>query len=46
MKREAIDRFYRATGRNLFDNAHAEFGDPLTRSEYGRTVFFKIVARI
>ena len=34
------------TGQNLFDSAHAEFGNPLTRSELGRTVFFKVAARI
>jgi iron complex outermembrane recepter protein len=33
------------TAQNLFDNAHAEFQDPLTRSEFGRSVFLKIVAR-
>ena len=30
------------TGRNLFDSAHAEFGDPLTRSEFGRSAFLKL----
>ncbi len=34
------------TGRNLFDDAHAEFGNALTRSEFGRTVFFKVLVRI
>jgi iron complex outermembrane recepter protein len=31
--------------QNLFDNAHAEFRDPETRAEFGRTLSFKIVAR-
>lgn len=33
-------------GQNLFDSAHAEFGNPLTRSEFGRNVFLKAVLRI
>jgi iron complex outermembrane receptor protein len=34
------------TAQNLFDNAHAEFREPLTRSEFGRAAFFKVVARM
>jgi iron complex outermembrane receptor protein len=34
------------TGQNVFDDAHAEFNDPLTRSEFGRTAFLKLLARI
>jgi iron complex outermembrane receptor protein len=33
------------TGRNLFDSGHAEFGAPLTRSEFGRSVFLKAILR-
>jgi iron complex outermembrane receptor protein len=33
------------TGQNLFDGGHAEFRDPLTRTEFGRAGFFKVVAR-
>ena len=31
---------------NVLDDSHAEFSDPLTRSEFGRTVFLKVVARM
>ena len=34
------------TGHNMLGGTHAEFRDPLSRSEFGRTVFFKVVARI
>ena len=34
------------TGQNLLDGGHAEFGSPLTRSEFGRSVFFKILGRL
>jgi iron complex outermembrane receptor protein len=34
------------TAQNLFDNAHAEFRNPASRSEFGRTIFFKVVARL
>jgi hypothetical protein len=33
------------TGQNLFDNAHAEFGNALTRGEFGRSVFLKLLWR-
>lgn len=33
------------TGQNLFDSAHAEFSDPSTRSEFGRSVFLKLLWR-
>lgn len=33
-------------GRNLFDSAHAEFGNPQTRSEFGRSMFLKALFRI
>jgi iron complex outermembrane receptor protein len=33
------------TAQNLFDNPHAEFSNPLTRSELGRALFFRVVAR-
>ena len=33
------------TGQNLFLGPHAEFTDPLTRSELGAAVFFKAVSR-
>jgi iron complex outermembrane receptor protein len=33
------------TGQNLFDGGHGEFTDVSTRTEFGRNVFFKIVAR-
>jgi len=33
------------TGHNLFDSGHAEFGDPATRTEVRRNVFFKVVGR-
>jgi iron complex outermembrane receptor protein len=33
------------TGQNLLGGSHAEFRDPLTRSEFGRTLFLKVVAR-
>jgi len=29
------------TCQNLFDREHVEFGDPVTRSEFGRSAFFK-----
>jgi iron complex outermembrane receptor protein len=32
-------------GHNLFGSEHAEFGDPATRTEVGRSVFFKVVTR-
>ena len=31
------------TCQNLFDREHVEFGNPLTRSEFGRSAFFKAV---
>jgi iron complex outermembrane recepter protein len=34
------------TGQNLFDSHHSEFGNPLYRSELGRTVFLKVMKRI
>src|SRR5205823_415778 len=33
------------TGQNLCDSGHGEFSDVLTRTELGRSVFFKIAAR-
>lgn len=33
------------TGENLFDNGHAEFTDAVTRTEFRRSVFFKILTR-
>jgi iron complex outermembrane receptor protein len=33
------------TAQNLIGNAHAEFSSPATRSEFSRTVFFKVLAR-
>ena len=30
------------TCQNLFDREHVEFGDPLTRSQFGRSAFFKV----
>jgi iron complex outermembrane receptor protein len=33
------------TGQNLFNGGHAEFSDPVTRTQLGRSVFFKAVAR-
>jgi iron complex outermembrane receptor protein len=33
------------TGNTLFAGKHAEFTDPATRSEFGPSVFFKILAR-
>jgi iron complex outermembrane receptor protein len=32
------------TGQNLVGSSHAEFRDPLTRAQFGRTLFFKVVA--
>lgn len=32
-------------GHNLLGSEHAEFGDPATRTEVGRSVFFKVVTR-
>jgi iron complex outermembrane recepter protein len=34
------------TLQNLFDDGHAEFGSPLTRSELQRTAFFKVSTRL
>jgi len=33
------------TGQNLFDSGHGEFTDVSTRTEIGRSVFFKILSR-
>jgi iron complex outermembrane receptor protein len=33
-------------GRNLFDSAHAEFGSPEFRTEFGRIFLFKVLLRI
>jgi len=33
------------TGQNLFHSGHAEFTDPVTRTEFQRSVFFKILGR-
>jgi iron complex outermembrane receptor protein len=33
------------TGQNLFGSGHAEFTDPVTRTEFQRSVFFKILSR-
>jgi iron complex outermembrane receptor protein len=44
--RSARDVELSLTGRNLFGGAHAEFGDPLTRTEFDRAAFFKVVARM
>ncbi len=33
------------TGQNLFDGGHGEFTSPLTRTQFGRAVFLKIVTR-
>lgn len=33
------------TGQNLFDGGHGEFTDVATRTEIGRSVFFKILSR-
>lgn len=33
------------TGQNLFDRGHGEFTDVSTRTEIGRSVFFKILSR-
>jgi iron complex outermembrane receptor protein len=33
------------TGQNLFDGGHGEFTDVSTRTEFGRSVFFKIASR-
>jgi iron complex outermembrane recepter protein len=33
------------SGDNLFGSGHAEFGDRATRSEVGRSVFFRLVGR-
>jgi iron complex outermembrane receptor protein len=33
------------TGQNLFDGGHAEFTDPVTRTEFERSVFFKVLSR-
>jgi iron complex outermembrane receptor protein len=32
-------------GQNLFNRPHAEFGSPLTRSEFGRSVYVKLSCR-
>jgi hypothetical protein len=32
------------TAQNLFDNSHAEFRDPLPRSEFGQALSFRIGA--
>jgi iron complex outermembrane receptor protein len=31
------------TGRNLFDDGHPEFGNPVTRSEIGRSAYIKLL---
>jgi iron complex outermembrane receptor protein len=33
------------TGQNLFGSGHAEFNDPVTRTEFQRAVFFKMLSR-
>jgi iron complex outermembrane receptor protein len=33
------------TGQNLTGSGHAEFSDPVTRSEFARSVFFKLLTR-
>ena len=33
------------TGQNLFGREHAEFTAPATRSQFGRSVFFKVLGR-
>lgn len=33
------------TGQNLLDGGHGEFGDPATRTEVGRNIFFKVIGR-
>jgi iron complex outermembrane receptor protein len=33
------------TGQNLFGSGHGEFNDPVTRTEFQRGVFFKILSR-
>ena len=33
------------TGQNLFGSGHSEFTDPVTRTEFQRGVFFKILSR-
>jgi iron complex outermembrane receptor protein len=34
------------TGRNLFNGSHAEFGAPLTRSEFGPSVYLKLLCHL
>jgi len=33
------------TGQNLFGSGHSEFTDPVTRTEFQRSVLFKILSR-
>ena len=33
------------TGENLFYGGHAEFTDPMTRTQFGQVVFFKVACR-
>jgi iron complex outermembrane receptor protein len=33
------------TGQNLFGGEHAEFSAPATRSQFGRSVLFKVLGR-
>jgi iron complex outermembrane receptor protein len=34
------------TGENLFSGGHAEFTDPMTRTQFGQAVFFKAACRV
>ena len=43
--RPAPDLELSIAGHNLFGSEHAEFADPATRTEVGRSVFFKVVGR-